>query len=215
MSPEKKRLENDFGCTNVICQPYLNDSSKQETCPVGNEKESCNPTIVLGNSNYSFDVYPEVLEKLPFEKLGRVICMLNYGNETRIEEINRFVECSSEKYGAKFYPWRKKVDYETYCKTIAPASVYIAPLRTQTGLGISYLMLKWGRKVYVRGANLEWLRECGFIVFDLDTCDLTDAESLLKPLSAKEKKHNGAIWNQMFDLRINAENWDYIYSMKN
>jgi uncharacterized short protein YbdD (DUF466 family) len=214
MLPDKKRFENDFGCVNVFCQPYLNESPEQEACLACDVAGEHDPTVIVGNSSFSFDFYPDVLDQLPFTKLGRVICMLNYGNENRAEEINRFVKHYCDKYGAIFFPWREKVDYETYRKTIATASVYISPVRTQTGLGISYLMLKWGRKVYVRGANFEWLKQCGFIVFDLDSCDLSDADSLLRPLPDDAIKHNRDVWRTLFDLKINSEKWDSIFSFE-
>ena len=214
MVPDKERLERAFGCKNVVCQHYLYETPRQFDCPDVDACEHVSPTVVVGNSSYSIDVYPEVLGRLPWDRLGRVICMLNYGNESRSAEINQFAKHNANAFGAKFFPWREKVDYETYCRTIAPASCYLSPLKTQTGLGICYLMLKWGRKVYVKGANLAWLRRCGFVVFDLDAVDLSTVDDLLSPLSPEDLARNSEAWARLFDIGQNAEKWDKIFLLE-
>ncbi len=61
MLPEKLHFENVFQLKNTLCLPYMYESIEMAMCPsVVPEAQQIAATVIVGNSSWSFDFYPEV-----------------------------------------------------------------------------------------------------------------------------------------------------------
>lgn len=168
MTPEVRYFSNYMG-KRVSVLPYASLDCTEwrflESYYEGAHEQRC---LILGNSAWHYQRYGEILDKLIPEEWDRVTCMLNYGQESRLCEVNSFLQRYREKFGDRLFEWRDVLPYDEYCKVVGGSPIYIAPTKTQGGLGAINTGVKQGKALLLRGDNLRWIRELGVSAYDID-----------------------------------------------
>ena len=85
--------------------------------------------------------------------------------------------------------------------------IYICPVHRQSGLGAVNTCLGLGKKVYIAGKNLEWIKSAyGACVYDADSInDSLPFDAFSRGLSEEEKKSN---YDSVINRRSNhVEKW--------
>lgn len=126
--------------------------------------------LLVGNSAWYIDEYCKILDKIAVGSWDKIICMLNYGNEKKIDEIVQFKEKYKAKFGDAFFPWTNTVSLPEYLKIVAEAPFYVCTAQTQTGLGIVRWCLTQGKAIFISGDNYNWFKnDMGMDVQDADS----------------------------------------------
>ena len=151
------------------------------------------PVVLVGNNPSCISGY---LELLPRMKLfaGKIIvkCMLNYSLH-KDEKYEALLKMGRSYFGDDFVLSEEFYnDKGYYIRYMNECDIYICPVRRQSGLGAVNTCLGLGKKIYITGKNLTWIRDAyGATVFDANVIDermsFTDFST---PLSDKEKKSN-------------------------
>lgn len=151
------------------------------------------PLILLGNSPREIHNYIEMLHRLAHLRGKiRVQCMNNYS--LKHDEVYYQLIATGEKlFGDDFKSnedfYSEMPDYIRYMNT---CDIYICSSITQTGLGAVLYCLRLGKKIYICGKNLSWIRNhYGAIVYD--TNDITDTivyDELITPLTIEQRYKN-------------------------
>ena len=208
MSSDKKAIAKWFGNSlRISVQPYPAHENMFSLKASAGSKQ----VLLLGNSASQLMHYPEVLDRINVADWDEILCMLNYGHEKKQDEVDSFVEKYKRRFGDKFKPWRKVVPYDEYIRVLSRCVVYASPCPRQIGLGAIYPMLIMGRKVYVYGANYEWLIDLGVVAFNLQKEDLSDTKKMCTPLCTEEKECNLSRIRDLLDVGNNSRRWDEIY----
>ena len=167
------------------------------------------PLILLGNSPREMRNYIKMLDRLSHLRGKiRVQCMNNYSlkhSELYDQLISKGKSIFDDDFKSNEDFHSDRVDYIRYMNS---CDVYVCSSESQTGLGAITTCLQLGKKIYIHGKNLSWIRNhYHALVFDSDEItDTISLESLLSPLSIKEKKHNR---DSIVMLRsVNAGLWE-------
>lgn len=202
----------ELGLRDVRLIPYINnmlDGIREED--VCCEVESDKVHVLLGNSCHSIPEYYKILDIFALhDNANRVIeCMLNYGYEDKQAEVDKFISYGQEALKNHFKAWTNLVDIETYKNHFKEINIFVCGKKTQTGLGAIYLSLLLGKKIYLTGYNYNWIRNLGFIIYDLKEIDTP--EHLNTPLCQEDKLKNFQLCFQLFSTPKIAARWDNWY----
>lgn len=209
MTSDKRTIESAFKIARpIIVQPYPARGDVFELKPELTGRR----ILLLGNSASLIMYYPEVLDAIDITGWDEIICMLNYGHESKQDEVDVFVQKYKERFGKKFNPWRKVVPYEEYLNVLSKSTIYASPCPRQIGLGAIYPMIAMGKKVFVNGSNYQWLKDLGVVAFNLMTENLADTDQMCQPLKSTEKIHNISILHEILEIKNNMRRWDRIYT---
>ena len=122
-------------------------------------------------------------------------------------EYMQLISLGKGLFGEDFHSDEEFYDYEDYIRYMNNCDVYVCSRESQTGLGAIYMCLSLGKKVYIHGKNLNWLRNhFHATVFDTDdiNCNLSFSD-FSKPLTVEEKMQNNKI---LIDNRmISYDKW--------
>ena len=113
--------------------------------------------------------------------------MLNYGDEENICETDSFVKLYKERFGDKFFVWRTTLPYDEYLKVMSEAVFYICANKTQTGLGAISNSIRQGKTIILRGDNFKWMNSLGVKVYDYDSLENLDFQTLNKLMLTNEE----------------------------
>jgi hypothetical protein len=166
--------------------------------------------ILLGNNTHQINNYFEALNFLSnYKNIATLSVLLSYGGAPK-SEVDIFSKKARQIFEDNFNPVKRFFEYEDYVKWLIQFDVYVCNASTQTGLGIIYIMLYLGKKIYIRGYNLEWCQQNDLIVFSVD--DLKKNKKCFnKKLSRDEiLKNRQQIYNMLNPLSLNKE-WDDFY----
>lgn len=147
--------------------------------------------ILLGNSATDENQHIQMLEtlsNLKNEKNIRIICPLSYGNETYRDIV---IKKGKEIFGERFVPVVDYMDIEEYIKLLSTCDVGIFNNNRQQALGNIWILLRMGKKIYIRSDNSMWqhFENLGFKFFDAtDILGLSMKE--LCNYNPTDRKHN-------------------------
>ncbi len=218
MEPERKEIVQNFGVNplKIHTIPYTsfneNVSEANLYCKqlmLKHHSDKTNkPVVLLGNSHYWINSYIDMLPRLSkYKGKIRVQCMLNYPFE-KTENYYELVRLGGALFGDDFRTnedyYRDRKDYIDYMNS---CDIYICSVEKQTGLGAISTCLQLGKKIFLKGNNLEWVRnEYKSIVFPVDVIDeQLSYDMFVKPLSMEEKEHN--YQNKINCNNNNREKW--------
>ena len=209
ISSEETLFKNLYPKLNLITRPYMRDNSKVlALCENMVRPGRC---LLIGNNCWYYHLYGDILGRLNWDHWDKVICMLNYGNDTQRDGINDFCNRMKVLYGDKLVLWETNLPFNEYLIRIQECSTYIFPGTTQGGIDLTYNMLLMGKRVVCKGVNYKWLKDIGCTVDNLDEFELNRC-GLLPPLSENEVENNRRIvceWTSM--SQKNIDRWDRVY----
>ena len=156
-------------------------------------KDNPKPVVLLGNNPSCISGYIELLPRMK-QYAGKIVvkCMLNY-SLVKDENYYELIKLGNSLFGNDFISSEEFYeDRGDYIKYMNECDIYICPVRRQSGLGAINSCLKLGKRVYVTGKNLQWIKTAfNALVFDAeDICDDMSFEVFSKKLSFEEKKRN-------------------------
>lgn len=163
--------------------------------------------LILGNSAWRIEDYPEILDAIQPGDWDKIICMLNYGDEERKEHTDQFVRKYREKFGGAFYAWRETLPYSEYLKLMGGAPFYICAASNQTGMGAIHNALRQGKAVFIRGDNLKWFQSLGFVVYNLDSVKPWSYSNLCKSFPTKAVVEKNIEIAVRFHRQNSPDNW--------
>ena len=151
------------------------------------------PLVLLGNSPRETNNYIEMLYRLEHLKGKiRVQCMNNYSLK-RGKLYNQLIATGKSLFGDDFKSnedfYSEKPDYFRYMNS---CDLYVCTSSSQTGLGAIGTCIRLGKKIYIHGKNLNWMRNhYGVKVWDSDDItNKTTYDELVQPLDINQKKLN-------------------------
>ena len=209
MEPERQDLINNFGVnpekikTISYTSTALKETELDLLCKQLASKESENhqkPIVLLGNSHNWLNSYIKFIPML-------AQYMLNYPFE-KGKTYEKLISLGKSMFGDDFKTnenfYSDKKDYINY---LNGCDIYICAVKQQTGLGAIRFCLELGKKIYITGDNLEWIRqEYKSIVYPIeDISDRLSFEEFARPLSSDVKRHN--YQSQVDSIERNREKW--------
>ena len=151
------------------------------------------PVVLVGNNPSCISGYLELLPRMK-QFSGKIIvkCMLNYSLH-KDEKYEALLKMGKSYFGDDFFLSEEFYDDKgDYIRYMNECDIYICPVHRQSGLGAVNTCLGLGKKIYIAGKNLEWIRDAyGATVLNAD--DIDEGMSFIDfstPLSEKEKKSN-------------------------
>lgn len=135
--------------------------------------------IVVGNSATPSNCHHDVFKVLSrFNNNFEVHCPLAYGENTYLENV-----INEGKYFFKdnFFPQTSMLSYEDYIKFLSSCRIGIFGNNRQQGMGNITLMLRLGKKVYMRSDTPMWnrYRDMGVSVYDIEELKQKSWEQIL------------------------------------
>lgn len=195
MAGDKITLEHDFLLKGVKVLPYFAYNAvhfKDKFIKLNRNKDHKSKlAVLLGNSAHCIDTYYELLDKLSrFKGLITVNCMMQY---PRID--NRILLDLKEKGEAlfgrdSFFLDTEMLETEAYFAYMAKFDIYICGTLEQSGLGAANTCIILGKKVYLTGKNLDWMRSCGLFVCDVKSIENSSDCDFLELLTERQKNFN-------------------------
>lgn len=217
MEPERKEIINNFGVspqkvrTISYVSGYENETELDLLCKHLSAQTSENkdkPVVFLGNSHHWISSYISMLHRLcQYKGKIKVQCMLNY-EFVKGEKYFELVKLGKEFFGDDFKTNEEFYsDIKDYINYMNRCDIYICDVKKQTGLGAISICLRLGKKIYITGNNLEWVRqEYNSIVFPIDDInEKLSIEAFLKPLTREEKDQNYR--NRVNCKAVNRDKW--------
>lgn len=147
--------------------------------------------VLLGNNGHCIDNYYELLNMLSrFRGQITVNCMLQYPQvDARV--LSDLKNKGKTIFGKdSFFCDMEMLETEAYYVYMSKFDIYICGTAEQSGLGAANTSIKLGKKVYLKGKNLHWMRSRGFLVFDLNDIENGSKDDFFTPLTDEQKKFN-------------------------
>lgn len=210
LSGDKKELLRLYQLTNIMVLPYSATENIEVLDKYDINRSNHKPlNVYIGNSGHNYQSYLEVLPSLAkYKGFIKVHIMFQYPDWPEKKELVK--KMGHEIFGDDFVLDEKMMDIETYRNYMNQCDVYICGDKSQTGLGAIHFCLSVGTKVFLTGKNLEWEKELGANVFnvdDLKNMSFTDFSCNLLP---EEKAHNRRVMIDLWDQKA-----DWIDFLKN
>ena len=195
MDGDKITLEHDYLLKGVEVLPYYAYNAVHFkdwfTKQNKNETHMGKLAVLIGNNAHCVDSYYELLNKLSrFKGLITVNCMMQYPRKDQkvLEDLQSKGEMIFGK--GSFYCDTEMLQTEAYFAYMSKFDIYICGVTKQSGLGAANTCITLGKKVYLTGKNLNWMRSCGLLVYDINSIEHSSNSDFLKPLTEEQKKFN-------------------------
>ena len=179
--------------------------------------EACRekPLVLLGNSPHCIRKYIEIIPLLsPFAGKIRVQCMNHY-SLIKGEDYHKLINLGNTYFGGDFHSNEEFYNYDDYIHYMNKCDIYICGNEEQTGLGAINVCLQLGKKIFINGKNLKWIKgNYKAVVFDTEEIkNGLSWELFSKGLSMEEKKYNlSSVRNHR---RIAYEGWKEYLKLRN
>lgn len=209
---DAKAFREELDCPRAMVLSYVAELTANADPSLLVETPSVSPVrILLGNNAHYLDRYSAALDLLaPFKENIVLTSMLNYGPKEGFA-LDAFEAKAQSMLGDAYRPWKSVVPINEYVDVLKKHDIYLCNVDSQTGLGAIYHMLLLGKKLFLQGINLEWVRKLGFIAFGTETIETTPFEEWSRPLDASEKRHNFDRMRDQFDVTRVSGRWEDLY----
>lgn len=151
------------------------------------------PVVLVGNNPSCISGYLDLLPRLKhFAGMIIVKCMLNY-SLVKDEKYESLIKLGESYFGDDFVSSEEYYsDKGDYIRYMNECDIYVCPVHRQSGLGAVNTCLGLGKKIFIAGKNLEWIKDTyGALVFNADDINGSMSFSAFSnPLSKSDKKNN-------------------------
>lgn len=148
--------------------------------------------IIIGNSatieNHHIEVF-DMLEHLKDENI-EIICPLSYGY---MDYAKKVINKGKELFGDKFNPITEYMNYEEYIQLLSTCSVGIFNNDRQQAMGNISLLIRMGKKIYLRKGTAMW---DNYKKFDININDIEKLRNI---------KYDELY---LFDEKVGKENYE-------
>ena len=197
MDDDRTTLVENFGLdiNKIFTIPYASGGEKSPRDKISLELLNCEsekrekPVVLLGNNPSNMGYYKKMLKKLScFKGKIKVHCMMNYSLE-KDDSYQNFLNLGQSLFGDDF---RSEEDFykgDDYVRYMNSCDIYICGNPAQSGLGAIATCMLLGKKIYLTGKNLNWMRS-HYHAKVFDVCEIKDYETFISPLTMDEKLYN-------------------------
>lgn len=192
MTGDKVSLERDYLLNRVEVLPYYPSTIvhfKENLIKLNKTSiHRAKFAILLGNSANCISSYYKLLDRLSrFKGLVTINCMMQYPqiNKQTLSNLKNKGEAIFGK--DSFFCDTEMLDTKAYFDYMSQFDIYVCGRAEQSGLGAANTSILLGKKVFLTGKNLQWMRSRGFLVYDLNDIE-NDSESDFFNLPTEEQK---------------------------
>lgn len=151
--------------------------------------------IIIGNSATKENYQIEILRKLEHLKNCniKIYCPLSYGDS---EYAKKVAEEGKKIYGNKFFPIFEYMSFDDYVSLLSSCSVGIFNNDRQQAMGNINMLLKLGKKIYIRDDTCMWktyFENYKFNIYRINELDQISYEDLFEFSSSNGKDNNKKI----------------------
>lgn len=204
MAPDSKAVMNYAGMneSKVTTIPY--PGTNFATGNVNYEHGGAS-RILLGNNAYLLSMYPKILDILGEAGVPVDVCiMVPYG--TNDKAVSDFKKNFSPAENIRISYWDDMVSTDEYMERLATFDYYVCPAVQQSGLGAIYRTMSLGVTCFLDGANYEWIKSIGGIVFHIS--ELKDKLRQRSFLNEQDRAQNReAVWRTVHSMPL----WDEFF----
>lgn len=197
MEEDRQSLIRDFRLNpeNVVTIPYASGGGKSPREEISLQlfknvsKKNRKTIILLGNNPGNIPYYIWMMKNLVrFKGKIQVHCMMNYSLKKDKEYVD-FISMGRSLFENDFYSDEIFYSDDDYVRYMNVCDIYICANPNQSGLGAIGTCLMLGKKIYLTGKNLSWIRSFyNAIVFDISEID--NGDDFLISLTNEERNHN-------------------------
>lgn len=206
MTPDKKILERIYFVRKVSVIPYIGERERLiKDITLTNVP---NNRIYIGNNPSCLSSYYEVASSLlfKFRNYINVDFMFNYSFDYT-KQYKALEDLCKKSYPC--YRLNKEFyDIDSYLHYMNQCSIFICAEMRQTGLGAIYTCLYLGKKVFLRGNNLSWIKSLGCIVYSIDSLSSMSYKDFIQPLSNEERIINRSIMEKLDNIETKIKEWN-------
>ena len=214
VTADKDDFEQVCGITSTTALIYQTDVLDFDDPSSLQFPDSARRKVLLGNSACCTDSYQKLLPVLKkIAATASITCMLSYPEDDPEGLKKEVVEKYTSVFGEAFTPWTQQLDFKNYADRLKQHDIYVCNEARQSGLCAIYVMLMYGKKVYLTGKNLVWIQENKFIVHDVKQLETEAAETFLALPSLEERQHNHDRILDLLSPAALAKEWDHFYSL--
>ncbi len=214
ITADKEDFEKAYGITSVTTLIYQSDilhfdDTLAWQVQVGTDRRN----VLLGNSACYTDSYLKLLPAL--ESIAApvsITCMMSYPDGDPDGMKRQVIDRFTSAFGEAFTPWTQQLDFKGYSERLKQHDIYICGEKRQAGVCAIYVMLMYGKKVYLAGKNLAWIRENKFIVHDVKQLETETSETFLQMPTQEERQYNHSRILELLSPATLAKDWDLFYS---
>ena len=208
---DEKRAKRLYPRANVISSNTIMDHYNVfNTYKKKHRRDNKYVKIMVSHSAFAHNNHFETFQLLaPFRHENiKVICPLSYGNREYQEEI---IEKGIELFGDRFVYFRDLLSLPDYYSLLATLDIFIPGCNIQSGLHVVLFGLCTGIKMYLRGNNLNYVKDLGFDVNSFTELSEASFEELIQPISEVTLSKNDRLARKCFGPEEKIETWKQIY----
>lgn len=219
MPQDATLLQNSFGLKNISLLSYFGSVNtfpyKEEDLLKIKDDPKESIRVYLGNNSSCIKSYISLCNELAVHKNGiEINCMLNYSFKEN-ESSQKLREVGTEIYQNKFNMDTKLYPLNEYYVYMDLCDIYICDMQKQTGLGAIFTCLRLGKKIFLSGANYEWMVDLGCKVYHVNDIKAMKSEEFMKEISDLDKIKNFRIVTSYLDRHRIIGDWNsFFYSKK-
>ncbi len=173
------------------------------------EKENIT-NILVGNSATDTNQHLEVFEELSKYKPNsiKIYCPLSYGSEDYRDVV---IQRGRELFGDAFVPVTEYVAFEEYVKLLAKMDIGIFNNDRQQGMGNIGILMKLGKKVYMRTGTSMWndYKNQGLGVFPIDEIGRVSFQEF-SCFSKEQAEKNESVLDSQDNRKLARTQWSII-----
>ena len=156
--------------------------------------------------------YLGLLPKLVhFEHIEKLTCMVAHGAVDRQKKAE-LDSLGYNLFGNRYHSWETILPIEEFNQRLMEYDIYISSGLLQGGLGTIYTMIFYGKKLYIAGRNLDWLKSHGIAVYDADSILRGSADGFCEPISQTESANNMRQLTESFGVPSQSLRWDKFFA---
>lgn len=213
MESDKIALKKNFLLKRIYLLPYIGERElliRKITLPAKREDEI---VVYVGNNSSCISSYCYIAQNIlkKWSDWIHVEFMLNYNLSINDDFRKLQLICNDYKkavLNTTFYNLKDYILYMNKC------THYLCNEHSQTGLGAIYTCLQLGKKIFLTGANYDWISSLGCKIYRIEEINSMSYEEFAKPLSDDIIHHNIEIMKKFEDLDAKVNDWNsYLSSL--
>lgn len=193
-----------------ISSDCINYFNPLENLPPTQTQEVIPKSILLGNNATFMNAYIEILSSFckhtpPADMT--VCCMTAFSGD---EELRNQLIAMIPGMPFRVICQEQNLSLNDYFRFLQQYEVFVFHYERQGALAAIYTMLFYGKKVFLRGSNLQTFRAMNCRVFDVNELFSCNWEAIFTPLSEEEKENNKKIIMEILDRDQVRAHWEYL-----
>lgn len=208
MGPDKERLTENYNLNNVYYISYVPCVSNYQFSAAFFEQDTVYNKVLLGNNTDCIPYHGTILDNLKkFAGRIKVDCLLNY-SLIKDDCFNYLYNKGKDYFGDDFNVIETFMTQDEYIDFLKGYDVYICNMPEQTGLGAIHRCLRLGKKLFLNGANYDYVTQIGCFLNHVRDLETISFDEFISPLTKEQKVHNLNSVNTVLDYSVLTTKWN-------